>query len=65
MITAQFHSLPTFVPSFGVARLDKATSLGLIIIWSTPGLAPRALGLALGFVAEITAALIAGARSLS
>jgi hypothetical protein len=51
--------LPTFVPSFGVVRLDKASSLGLIIIWSTLGLTLTALRRALGFVAEITAALTA------
>jgi hypothetical protein len=43
--------LPTFVTSFASCG-STSGSFGLIIIWST-------LGLALGFVAEITAALIA------
>jgi hypothetical protein len=55
------------VPSFGAVRLGNATGLGLIVIWSALGLALTALGLALGFGAEIGAALangMAGARRL-
>jgi hypothetical protein len=48
------------VPSFGAVRLGNATGLGLIVIWSALGLALTALGLALGFGAEIGAALATG-----
>lgn len=60
MTAAQFHSFPTSASRLGVARLGKSTGLGSIVIWSALGLTLTALGLALGFGAEITAALATG-----
>lgn len=56
MTAAQFHSFPTSASRLGVARLGKSTGLGSIVIWSVLGLTLTALG----FGAEITAALATG-----
>jgi hypothetical protein len=60
MTAAQFHSFPTSASRRGVPRLGKSTGLGSIVIWSALGLTLTALGLALGFGAEIAAALATG-----
>jgi hypothetical protein len=60
MTAAQFHSFPISAPRLGVARRGRLTGLGSIVIWSALGVAFTALGLALGFGAEITAALATG-----
>lgn len=60
MTAAHIRSFLTPLPSFGAVRFGSATGLGLIVIWLALGLAFAALGLALGFGAEITAALAEG-----